>query len=135
MSIEWNDQQPIYRQLRDLVVERIMDGTFPEGEAVPSVRQVAARVGVEPSYLSKVERGREAPPSEPKIRALARELNEDPDDLLAMAGKVAGDLQEVVAVGLLVGEQVVGVLDLDPSQDQRPGRSGLGRVYKQGRCL
>jgi GntR family transcriptional regulator len=41
MSIEWNDQQPIYRQLRDLVVERIMDGTFPEGEALPSVRQVS----------------------------------------------------------------------------------------------
>ncbi len=39
--MEWNDKQPIYRQLRDLVVERIMDGTFAEGEAVPSVRQVA----------------------------------------------------------------------------------------------
>jgi transcriptional regulator with XRE-family HTH domain len=61
-----------------------------------SVRQVAARVGVEPSYLSKVERGHEAPPSEAKIRALARELHEDPDTLLAMAGKVAGDLQEVI---------------------------------------
>ena len=42
MSIEWNDKQPIYRQLRELVVERIMDGSFAEGEAVPSVRQVAA---------------------------------------------------------------------------------------------
>lgn len=42
MSIEWNDNQPIYKQLRDQVVERIMDGTFSEGEAVPSVRQVAA---------------------------------------------------------------------------------------------
>lgn len=41
MSIEWNDKQPIYRQLRDLVVERIMDGSFAEGDAVPSVRQVA----------------------------------------------------------------------------------------------
>lgn len=61
-----------------------------------SVRQVAARVGVEPSYLSKVERGHEAPPSEAKIRALARELDEDLDTLLAMAGKVAGDLQEVI---------------------------------------
>lgn len=40
--MEWNDKQPIYRQLRDLVVQRVMDGTFPEGEAVPSVRQVAA---------------------------------------------------------------------------------------------
>ncbi len=42
MSYEWNDNQPIYKQLRDLVVQRIIDGTFPEGEAVPSVRQVAA---------------------------------------------------------------------------------------------
>ena len=42
MTVEWNDNQPIYRQLRDMVVERIMDGSFSEGEAVPSVRQVAA---------------------------------------------------------------------------------------------
>ena len=42
MTFEWNDNQPIYRQLRDLVAQRIMDGSFPEGEAVPSVRQVAA---------------------------------------------------------------------------------------------
>ena len=42
MSIEWNDKQPIYKQLKDMVVERIMDGSFPEGEAVPSVRQVAS---------------------------------------------------------------------------------------------
>ncbi|MBN7796163.1 GntR family transcriptional regulator [Parahaliea mediterranea] len=42
VSVEWNDKQPIYRQLRDRVVERIMDGSFAEGEAVPSVRQVAA---------------------------------------------------------------------------------------------
>lgn len=42
MTMEWNDNQPIYKQLRDMVVERIMDGTFSEGEAVPSVRQVAA---------------------------------------------------------------------------------------------
>ena len=42
MTFEWNDKQPIYRQLRDLVAERIMDGTFPEGDAVPSVRQVAS---------------------------------------------------------------------------------------------
>lgn len=42
MTVEWNDKQPIYRQLRDLVAERIMDGSFPEGDAVPSVRQVAS---------------------------------------------------------------------------------------------
>jgi GntR family transcriptional regulator len=42
VSVEWNDSQPIYRQLRDLVIQRVLDGTFAEGEAVPSVRQVAA---------------------------------------------------------------------------------------------
>lgn len=42
MTFEWNENQPIYRQLRDLVAQRIMDGSFAEGEAVPSVRQVAA---------------------------------------------------------------------------------------------
>ena len=61
-----------------------------------SVRQLAARIGVEPSYLSKVERELEAPPSEAKIRALARELGEDPDTLLARAGKVSTDLQETI---------------------------------------
>jgi transcriptional regulator with XRE-family HTH domain len=61
-----------------------------------SVRQVAARIGVEPSYLSKVERGEEAPPSEPRIRAIARELDEDPDVLLALAGKVSADLQAII---------------------------------------
>lgn len=61
-----------------------------------SVRQVAQRIGVEPAYLSKIERGETAPPSEEKIRALARELGEDADMLLAMAGKVSSDLLEII---------------------------------------
>ena len=61
-----------------------------------SVRQVAQRIGVEPAYLSKIERGDVAPPSETKIRALAEELGENPDVLLAMAGKVSSDLQEII---------------------------------------
>ena len=61
-----------------------------------SVRQVAQRIGIEPSYLSKIERGEQAPPSESTIRAIAKDLEEDPDVLLAMAGKVSGDLQEII---------------------------------------
>ena len=61
-----------------------------------SVRQVARRIGVEPSFLSKVERNEVAPPSEPKVVALARALGEDPDVLLAMAGKVSSDLQAAI---------------------------------------
>ena len=61
-----------------------------------SVRQVAQRIGVEPAYLSKIEREEFAPPSEEKIRALALELNDDPDVLLAMAGKVSSDLLAII---------------------------------------
>ena len=61
-----------------------------------SVRKVAARIGVEPSYLSKVERGDQPPPSEGKIVALAEVLDVDADVLLAMAGKVSSDLQEAI---------------------------------------
>ena len=61
-----------------------------------SVRQVAQRVGIEPAYLSKIERGEVAPPSEATTVRLAAELGQDPDVLLALAGKVSGDLQEII---------------------------------------
>ena len=61
-----------------------------------SVRQVAKRMGIQPSYLSKVERGEVAPPSEETTRKLAHELGIDSDVLLAMAGKVSSDLQDVI---------------------------------------
>jgi HTH-type transcriptional regulator, competence development regulator len=61
-----------------------------------SLRQVAARVGIEPTYLSKLERGELPPPSEETARKLAREIGEDTDVLLALAGKVSSDLQDVI---------------------------------------
>ena len=61
-----------------------------------SVRQLAARIGIEPSYLSKIERGQQPPPSEQTIAALARELDEDADLLLALAGKVSSELQAII---------------------------------------
>ena len=61
-----------------------------------SLRQVAGRIEVEPAYLSKIERGDVAPPSEATTVKLAKELGEDPDVLLAMAGKVSSDLQEII---------------------------------------
>ncbi len=61
-----------------------------------SVRKVATKIGVEPAYLSKVEREIVSPPSEGKIIALADVLGEDQDVLLAMAGKVSSDLLKVI---------------------------------------
>ena len=61
-----------------------------------SVRRVAQRMGIQPSYLSKVERDEVPPPSEATTRKLAHELDVDVDALLALAGKVSSDLQDVI---------------------------------------
>jgi transcriptional regulator with XRE-family HTH domain len=61
-----------------------------------SLRQVAKRVGIEPTYLSKIERGDFAPPSEEVIRKLSEELGENTDILLALAGKVSKDLMQII---------------------------------------
>jgi GntR family transcriptional regulator len=53
MDREWNDGQPIYRQLRDRVVAMILDGILKEGDPLPSVRTVAAEYRVNPLTVLK----------------------------------------------------------------------------------
>jgi GntR family transcriptional regulator len=53
MEPEWNDNQPIYRQLRARVVDMILDGLIKEGDALPSVRSVAAETRVNPLTVLK----------------------------------------------------------------------------------
>jgi GntR family transcriptional regulator len=53
MNSEWNDSQPIYRQLRDRVVAMILDGVLKEGDPLPSVRTVAAEYRVNPLTVLK----------------------------------------------------------------------------------
>ncbi|WP_144184390.1 helix-turn-helix domain-containing protein [Elioraea rosea] len=61
-----------------------------------TLRQVAARAGVQPDYLSRIERGLVAPPGEEAIARLADVLGEDRDVLLALAGKVSADLRRAI---------------------------------------
>jgi GntR family transcriptional regulator len=53
MDFEWNDNQPIYRQLRDRVIAMILDGVLKEGDPLPSVRTVAAEYRVNPLTVLK----------------------------------------------------------------------------------
>jgi GntR family transcriptional regulator len=53
MDREWNDSQPIYRQLRDRVVALILDGVLNEGDPLPSVRTVAAEYRLNPITVLK----------------------------------------------------------------------------------
>ena len=62
MDREWDDSQPIYRQLRDRIVAMILDGVLKEGDPLPSVRSVAAEYRVNPltvlkGYQQLVEEG------------------------------------------------------------------------------
>jgi GntR family transcriptional regulator len=53
MNREWNDSQPIYRQLRDRGVHMILDGVLKDGDPLPSVRNVAAEFRVNPLTVLK----------------------------------------------------------------------------------
>ncbi|MCH8685819.1 GntR family transcriptional regulator [Pedomonas mirosovicensis] len=53
MTQNWREDQPIYRQIRDRIIDGILEGTFKEGEALPSVRTVAVELQVNPLTVSK----------------------------------------------------------------------------------
>ena len=53
MDPKWNEDQPIYRQLRDRVVTMILDGVLTDGDALPSVRNVAAEYRLNPLTVLK----------------------------------------------------------------------------------
>ena len=53
MEINWNNKEPIYLQLRDKLVELIMDGVLLEGDALPSVRQISSEQRINPITVSK----------------------------------------------------------------------------------
>ena len=61
-----------------------------------SLRKFADKAGISPTYLSKIERDEFPPPGEEAVRRIAAILGEDPDELLALAGKVASDLPEII---------------------------------------
>ena len=57
MDSEWTNGQPIYLQLRDRVVALILEGVLGEGDAIPSVRNVAAEYRVNPLTVLKAYQG------------------------------------------------------------------------------
>ena len=60
------------------------------------LRQFARMIEVSATYLSKIEREELPPPAESRVKEIARLLEQDPDELLALAGKVASDLNEII---------------------------------------
>jgi len=93
-----------------------------------SIRSVAKRIGIHHSYLSKLERGENAPLTEERIHALARLLGEDPDLLMALSGKLSERISTCIRLNPNIFLNTVAALDnqseasapvLDLRQDQR----------------
>jgi len=60
------------------------------------LREMAKLIGVSPTYLSKVERDEFPPPAEDKVKAIAKIIGCDTDDLLARAGRVSTDISDII---------------------------------------
>ena len=60
------------------------------------LREMAKMIGVSPTYLSKVERDEFPPPAEDKVKAIAKIIDCDADELLARAGRVSSDLSDII---------------------------------------
>ena len=114
MDFEWNDSQPIYRQLRDRVVAMIIDGVLGEGDPVPSVRNVAAEYRVNPltvlkgyqqlvdEHLVEKRRGRGMYVSEGARKLLlagerGRFLNDEWPQILAVIHRLGFSAEELFA--------------------------------------
>jgi transcriptional regulator with XRE-family HTH domain len=74
-------------------------GAFIRGERESKeigLREMAKMIGVSPTYLSKVERDEFSPPAEDKVKAIAKIIGCDADDLLARAGRVSTDISDII---------------------------------------
>ena len=60
------------------------------------LRPLARMIAVSATYLSKIERDELPPPAEERVKEIARLLDQDPDELLALAGRVASDLGAII---------------------------------------
>src|SRR6202051_4645958 len=60
------------------------------------LREMAKMIGVSPTYLSKIERDEFPPPAEDKVKAIAKIISCDADDLLARAGRLSSDLSDII---------------------------------------
>ncbi len=61
-----------------------------------SIAEFAKRVGISPTYLAPIERDVFPPPAEKKVVRIARALDQDPDEFLALAGRIAPDIRRII---------------------------------------
>jgi GntR family transcriptional regulator len=129
MDREWNDNQPIYRQLRDRVVAMILDGILKEGDPLPSVRTVAAEYRVNPLTVLKGYQQLVDEQLVEKRRGLGMFIKSDARDLLLQGERqkfLQDDWPRVSATIQRLGlttEDLPGLPANDRSAKSRPGKN------------
>lgn len=121
-------QHPFGQRIRERRLARLAtDPAF-------TLRRLAGRLGIQPSYLSRLERGAAPSLSEDNLQALARELGDDPDILLALAGKLPADVRQALLAA--PGDLLPLVRGLTRNPALAPGPSGqLWQSYRESQQL
>ena len=81
-----------------------------------SQRKLAKEVGINFTYLSKIETGKMSPPAQDTIQRLATALDADPDELLVLAGRVPNDVKDVVTKSSELTAFLREIQDLDEGE-------------------
>jgi len=130
MDREWNDNQPIYRQLRDRVVAMILDGVLQEGDPLPSVRNVAAEYRVNPLTVLKGYQELVNEELVEKRRGLGMFVKPGARDLLLQAERrkfLAEEWPRIYATMQRLGLKPEALLDRDGNRRSNPGEGGEER--------
>jgi transcriptional regulator with XRE-family HTH domain len=97
-----------------------------------SLRKFAELVGVSPTYLSQVEQGNVDPPTAERVQRMAELLGENPDEWIALAGRVADDLPEIIQGHTEVPDLLRAVKGLTADQLRRL-RADAEQMKKEGK--
>lgn len=97
-----------------------------------SLRKFAELVGVSPTYLSQVEQGNVDPPTAERVRRMAELLSENPDEWIALAGRVPEDLPEIIQEHTEVPDLLRAVKGLTVDQ-LRKLREDAERMKREGK--
>ena len=124
---EWNDSQPIYRQLRDRVVAMILDGVLNDGEPLPSVRTVAAESRINPLTVLKAYQELVDEQLVEKRRGLGMFVRTDARSLLLQAERERFLREQWPAIHANIGR-----LGLSLSELMQAGAGGAGPAPTEG---
>ena len=119
-AIEWSDGAPIYRQLKERVVAMLLDGILKPGDALPSVRQVAAEYQLNPITVSRAYQELADEALGEQRRGLGRYVADGAGGVLGHHGVVAVQVLQVGIHGLgLVGGGLATRADGRAEQQER----------------